>query len=137
MEYQENQNNYLLQRLRNGNNTTISCTVVSSIPCEICSSKCWHLVSQLLKEEQVFCNKSHCWSVPGTHPLQAPLPMHYRTDVGKNVSHCSPCLVSTEKSYIIVMLVPQGTIPVLDTTSVSAKIRFTSSLLSSKGSELL
>lgn len=57
MGYQENQSNYLLQRLRNGNNTTISCAVLSSIPCEICSSKCEHLVSQLLQEEQVFCSE--------------------------------------------------------------------------------
>lgn len=51
--------------------------------------------------------------------------------------HCSPCLLSTEKSYTVMMLVPQVTIPMLDTTSVIAKIRFPSSVLSSKGSKLL
>lgn len=70
-----------------------------------------------------------------------PYRLHLRCTTGqmseKMSSHCSPYLLSTEKSYIIVMLVPQVTIPVLDTTSVTAKIRFTSSLLSSKGSKLL
>lgn len=68
MGYQENQNNCLLQRLRNGNNTTVTCSVLSSIPCEICSSKCGHLVSQLLKEEQVFVRKSLLISPWNTSP---------------------------------------------------------------------
>lgn len=68
MGYQKNKNNYLLQRLRNGSNTTITCSVLSSISCEICSSKCGLLVSQLLKEEQVFVRKSLLISLWNTSP---------------------------------------------------------------------
>lgn len=91
-----------------------------------------------------YLRKSRCFvtKVIADQSLEhIPYRLHFQCTTGQMSErmspHCSPCLVSTEKSYIIVMLVLQGTIPVLDTTSVIAKIRFTSSLLSSKGSELL